>query len=214
MGFNTTTYDVEQGTFEWHQLKLGVLSASTAEALLVKGKSDNNLGSGLLTIIKEKISEMLVIEPDFESWSTADAQWGIDTEPLARREFEKRNMRSVVEVGFVKVDGHYIGFSPDFLIPEIQEGGEIKCFASKNHIEIVRSGVIPKKVIAQCQYSMMINGYNAWNVVFYDPRVIEPLQYRQFKLDRDEDMIELMREKAIKSSDIIKEVLIEYGIEE
>lgn len=224
--FKTTVYDVEQGSDEWSQLKLGKLSASKGELLLVagdeiitddKGKSKKvrrpeNIGSGLQTLITEKYTEMLTLEPIFDGFSNKDAQWGIDTEPLARREFERRNMMSVVELGFVEVDEHYIGYSPDFEIPGIKEGGEIKCYASKNHIEIVRTGIIPKKVIAQCQFSMMINDFNAWNVVFYDPRLIEPLQYKQFKLERNEDMIDLMRAKSIKCSDIIKNVLLEYNI--
>lgn len=206
----TFEVDVEQGSYEWHEEKSGILSASTAELYLVKGKNDDGIGAGLFSLYQEKKAEILTIDRDCDSFTGKSAQWGIDTEPLARREFSVRNLVTVEEVGFIRSADHYIGISPDGIIRSDKEGVEIKCYDSKNHIEVVTSGVVPKKVIAQCQYSLMVTGFNVWNAVFYDPRVVEKLQYAQFRIERDEQMIEMMREKAIKVSDMIKEAVKDY----
>jgi hypothetical protein len=207
-------FDVVQGTEEWHQLKMGVLSASTAELFLVNGKNKDKIGAGLKTHVEEKYTELLKIEHSFESWSTASSQHGIETEPYAREEFENKNWVTVKETGFIKVKEMWIGFSPDFLIPEKKEGGEIKCYDSVNHLRIVRGGIesIPKKVIAQCQWSLMVSDYDAWNAVFFDPRLQKEVQYAQYRIERDEEMIQIMRRKALICSDIIQGVADEYGI--
>jgi hypothetical protein len=207
-------YKMDQGSEEWHIAKLGVFSASKAELSLVKGKGENNLGAGLLTYVKEKSNELLVVEHDFSGFYSKSTQRGISEEAVARKQFSLRNMIKVDEVGFIKLDGLRVGCSPDgefFLGSE--KGLEIKCFGSKNHLEIVRSGVVPKKVIAQVQYSMMVTGYDEWRVVFWDDRVVEALQYKEFSIKRDEDMITLMYKKAKICSEMVDADVAGYSVE-
>lgn len=198
---------VEQGTEEWHLEKMGMQSASHAEIYLVNGKNEHNLGAGLLTYLDEIADKLAEQSPSFDSWSTASASWGIETEPQARREFSLRNMCGVREYGFISSKEYRYGFSPDGIVlcleGGLREGLEIKCFDSKNHIPIFLSKEPPKKVVAQCQFSMMVSGFDAWNAVFYDPRLVDHLQYKQFRIERDEDMIETMRTKAIIGSKLI-----------
>lgn len=202
---------VEQGTEEWFLAKKGYISASSADLLLVKGKSEFGLGSGLLALIDEKVAELLTLEHDVDSgFLSRSAQRGVEEEPFARYEYERRNLLVVEETGFIRSKGYYFGFSPDGLVRCMKKGVEIKNFDSKNHIQIVTSGIVPKKVYAQCQFSMMVNDYETWDAVFYDRRVVPELQYRQFEIPRNEEMIKEMRAKAIIASNIISEKVGKY----
>lgn len=203
--------NVEQGTEQWHIAKLGHISASTAELLLVEGKNEYKIGSGLQTLIKEKVAELLTVDHgSFDGFITKSAQRGIEEEPIAREEYQRRNLTIVEEVGFIKSEEHYVGFSPDGYIRSAEKGVEIKNYDTKNHLEIVMSGKVPKKVNAQCQFSMAISGFKSWDAVFYDRRVIPELSYRQFTIERDEEMIKAMLTKSIIASNMIKDAVEKY----
>lgn len=203
---------MEQMSEEWFEEKRGILSASDAELYLVSGKNKMKIGAGLQTLADKKVSEILAVYHDYSDVQTAgkSAQWGIENEPFARAEFERRNLAKVSEVGFIRCVDHYIGISPDGIVENEECGTEIKCYDSLNHLNVVMNGVVPKKVIAQCQFSMMVTGYKKWYAVFYDPRVVEELQYRQFEILRDEDMIKIFISKAVHLSNYIKEKTNKY----
>jgi len=203
---------VEQGTDEWHYEKMGIQSASKGELYLVNGKSGDGIGSGLISYAEELAHKMAVIDPEFDSFSSKSAQWGIDTEPYARKVFSQKNMCQVEEYGFISSKDYRYGFSPDGAIQGTKIGTEIKCYDTKNHIPIILSKEVPKKVIAQCQFSMMVSEFEAWYAVFYDPRLVKHLQYAQFLIKRDEKMIDMMRAKGIICSNMIDDELELMGI--
>jgi hypothetical protein len=208
---------VEQGTDEWKIEKMGYQSASNAELYLVEGKNSDKMGAGLLKYLEELADMCAQKVPTFDNWSTAATSWGIETEPMARKQYSLRNMVGVKEYGFISSKKYRYGFSPDGgvlgLKDGVREGLEIKCFDTKNHIPIFLSNEPPKKVNAQCQFSMMVSGFDAWNAVFYDPRLVDHLQYRHFRIERDELMIDMMRKKAIIGSQIIDDRLKLLGLD-
>lgn len=199
---------MEQRTEEWYKAKLGRISASEAEVLLVGGES--KFGAGLESLINRKACELLLNEYDFDGFTSKEAQWGIDFEDYAREQFKSRNFITTKEIGFIKSREHLIGCSPDLALEDIEVGGEIKCFSSHNHFEIIQTGVIPKKVVAQIQYSLMVTGWEMWYLILCDPRMKKPLDYHQIKVQRDDDMIKLMRSKAVRASDRILEIVRRY----
>ena len=203
---------VEQGTYDWHIEKMGIQSASKGELYNVAGKSANGIGAGLISYAEELAHKMAVLEPEFDGFKKKSAQWGIDTEPYARKQFSQRNMCKVEEYGFISSKEYRYGFSPDGIIKGTNEGVEIKCYDTKNHIPIVLGKEVPKGVVAQCQFSMMVSGFDVWNAVFYDPRLVKHLQYAQFRIERDEKMIDTMRSKAIICSKMIDDELELMGL--
>lgn len=199
---------MEQRTEEWYMAKLGRISASDAEVLLVGG--EKKFGVGLESLISRKACELLLNEYDFDVFTSKEAQWGIDFEGYARELFQEETFYTTHEVGFIKSKEHLLGCSPDFVIDDKDIGGEIKCFSSQHHFSIINSGVIDKKIIAQIQYSLMVTGWEKWYLVLCDPRMKKQLRCYHFEIQRDEKMIDLMRRKAILASDMIVDTVMKY----
>jgi hypothetical protein len=97
-------------------------------------------------------------------------QWGTDTEPKARKTYERYKNTKVAEVGFI----HHptirdSGASPDGLVGN--DGLiEIKCPKTKNHLKALESDAIHKKYLMQMQWQMACTGRSWCDFVSYDPR--------------------------------------------
>ena len=111
--------DIEQGSAEWKQVRLGKATASNFKKILAKGKGITRR-KYMIELVAQRLSGIIP-----EPYTNASMQWGIETEPEARREHELRTGYEVKQVGFVKHDDD-IGCSPDGLIH--QNGmAEYKC---------------------------------------------------------------------------------------
>lgn len=212
----TTTHYCEQGTYEWKILKLGYISASNADKIMVnellggrvkKTAKSGKFGVDYQNYLTEKITELMTEDHNFDTYVSPEMQWGIDNEPIARAEYSARNMVVVDEVGFISCDEHYIGISPDGLIRGFERGLEIKNFGNTKHMQIVLTGQEPAKVYAQCQQSMMVTGYPEWDFVSYNRRMKPEVRYFQKTIKRDEEYIDILQKKATLGSNHIKEVL-------
>lgn len=214
---NLIWHEGEQGTEDWHELRRGHITASNSDLLMVnevRGKKvvesakSGTLGDGLKTYLHEKVKELLLTDIE-ETYISDSMQWGIDNEYLARKEYEKRNLVEVQEYCFIEVEEELVGISPDGIIkdhPFIKNRGlEIKNFKTINHLEIIRTNEVPKKAFFQCQFSMMVTGFEEWDFVSFDRRLPENLQYFQATIERDEKIIEIMRKKVIECNRLILE---------
>jgi len=106
---------LEQDTDEWHQLRLGMLTASTMNRVLtptLKVSAAKEAAQFLYDLAADRITQR--IEPGYVSW---DMERGKVEEVEARILYEKHFGRTAA-CGFVINDslGFPIGFSPDFLI--------------------------------------------------------------------------------------------------
>lgn len=138
-------HDIEQGSPEWIDLRLGVITCSEMSSI----RSD---GAGAYTYVNALAFERLTGESssvfDGNEWTKR----GQELEPVARKMYEKKTDQSVYMVSFVKNKG--FGYSPDGLIygsqPMWPEGGlEIKVKQPAEQIHILRTGEIPKKHLDQ-----------------------------------------------------------------
>lgn len=164
IGFNPA--QVEQGSYEWQCLKLGVISASNIErALAKKGTATRS------TYMAELVAQVCTRE--FPEVNAKALQWGKDNEASARSAYEFATNDSVAQVGFIFKDSSLrIGISPDGIVSNKGKGLELKCpFSTRTYVEFVTDGKIKPEYEKQCQLSMWVTDSGEWDFYNYDPRM-------------------------------------------
>lgn len=156
--------ELEQGTQEWKDARLGFVTASRIHDVLSKPRKKGEKESAgrrnykaqlALEIFSGKASK----EDEYESW------WmkrGRELEPDARSEYELQKGVMVQTCGFIvhPCIPRY-GCSPDGLVGN--DGlVQIKCFTRANHIDCLTSG-IPSDRLAQMTCELSVNQGREWN---------------------------------------------------
>ena len=89
---------VEQGTPEWHQLRLGKVTASRVADILAKTKTGPSASrqNYLIELALQRTTGIIQ-----ESYSNAAMEWGTQTEPQARVAYEVNTNNFVDQVAFI-----------------------------------------------------------------------------------------------------------------
>ena len=186
---------VQQGTPEWHQLRLGKVTASRVADILAKTKTGPSASrqNYLIELALQRTTGIIQ-----ESYSNAAMEWGTQTEPQARVAYEVNTNNFVDQLAFVdhpSID--WFGCSPDGLVSD-RGLLEIKCRHSASHWETIKLDEIPKKYWIQMQAQLACTG-REWNdYVSFDPRMPERSQLYIKRVFRDEEFISEM-ESEIKN---------------
>lgn len=184
--------DIVQGSPEWHQLRLGKVTASKVADVIAKTK--NGYAATRANYAAQLITERLTGLPT-EGFTNAAMQWGTDTEPQARAAYEFNRAETVVEVPFVLHPSiGDTGASPDGLVGD--DGLiEIKAPNTATHIDTLKSETVPSRYVTQMQWQMACTGRKWVDFVSYDPRLPESMRFFCKRVQRDDAMIaELERE--------------------
>ena len=186
-----------QGTLEWKQLRAGKVTASRVADVIAKTKS--GYSASRANYMTELVIQRFGVISD--GFTNSAMQWGTETEPLARIEYESRNLVSVKEVDFVNHPTiEMSGCSPDGLVGDGLI--EIKCPNSNTHFEYLLADVVPEKYKPQMAWQMACTGAQWCDFVSYDPRVPEGLQYFETRFYRYEEecikLIETLESEVIK----------------
>jgi len=180
-------HKVEQGTPEWHKLRIGKITSSRVADIM---KSDNL-----------KVVDALIYErscPDDALWDAQDGyvseamQWGTDHEDEAVQAYTAQTGIEMERVGFCthKVFD-YLAMSPDRLTPDRTGGVEVKCPSTKTHIRTIRMGGLPNEHKYQVLQYFLINEDLQWlDFVSYDPR-FAPRPLYIHRVTRDEVQADL-----------------------
>jgi predicted phage-related endonuclease len=178
--------DIEQGTEEWFEARLGLATASHFQEIIAKTKS------GGYTAGRKNYRAQLVAEritgrtPD--RFQTGAMGWGTDTEDLAAMSYALVTGNGVTKAGFMKHSFLAAGASPDRLVGD--DGGvEIKCPNSATHIETLKTQEVPAEYIAQVQGNLWIFDRAWWDFVSFDPDMPENAQLFIKRVYRDEEYI-------------------------
>lgn len=141
-------HNIEQRTYEWHQLKHGVIGGTLAKGLFVK--SDTLM----IDLLSQKLEDF-----DYEDgYISFDMQRGIDLEPQAREELSKEIFVQFDEVGFITHDTiDILGISPDGISSDGTIQCEIKCPAAKKHTSTILANDIPSDNIHQVLHAFVVN---------------------------------------------------------
>lgn len=176
--------DIAQGTDEWAEIRLGMVTASVVGQLITPKtmKVASNPDTRALTaqLAAERINGWS--DNDYVSW---DMQRGHDDEPLARDMYSKHHA-PVDECGFVvrEEDGWTLGCSPDGLVGE---PGliEVKSRKAAKQVAAVVSGGVPSEHMAQVQAALAVTGrewvdYISWSggMAFWPVRVYPDAEWQ------------------------------------
>ncbi len=161
--------DIEQGSLEWHLLRLGKLTGSSAAKLFgtaaAREKYLYDRASEIVTGCKCDSEELC---------SNAHMARGTEFEEVALNKYTVATLNEVQKVGFVQFN-EFVGCSPDGLVGD--DGLiEIKVPDSNNYfrqiLELNEKGVkaIPKDYYAQMQFNMYVCNRKWCDYVLYNPK--------------------------------------------
>jgi putative phage-type endonuclease len=198
---------IQQGTEEWHQLRLGKVTASRVADILAKTKSGASASRGnyLIELALQRVTKTIE-----ESYTNSAMEWGVATEPQARVAYEVSTGNFVDQIAFVNhptIEG--FGCSPDGLVGEGLI--EIKCPNSATHWSYIKANEPPQKYIIQMQAQMAVTGAKWCDFVSFDPRMPERSQLLIIRVNRDDEFIAEM-ENEIKQ--FLSEVETEVNLME
>ena len=187
--------DIEQGSDEWLELRMGWLTASKFKDVISNGRGKAP-SKTRQSYMYQLAAETLTGERG-ESFSSEYMEWGTKTEPQARAMYEFETGSEVSEVAFIKWNTiNKVGISPDGLIGD--DGGiEIKCPKTTTQIDTFLSGKMPTIHNAQVQGSMWVTGRKWWDFVSFDPRIDGDAGYFCVRVERDEDYIKDLEDKCL-----------------
>jgi putative phage-type endonuclease len=194
---------IEQGTPEWHQLRLGKVTASRVADILAKTKTGPSASrqNYLIELALQRTTGIIQ-----ESYSNSAMEWGTQTEPQARVAYEVRTNNFVDQLAFVDHPSiAWFGCSPDGLVSD-RGLVEIKCPNSTTHWEYFKFNRPPQKYVIQMQAQMAVTNRDWCDFISFDPRMPERSQLLIVRVDRDDAFIAEMEEQ-------IKQFLSEVEVE-
>lgn len=186
--------NIEQGTDEWKQIRLGKVTASRVADIVARTKS--GYSTSRANYAAQLICERLTGIPT-ESFTNDAMRWGTDTEPQARSAYEFYKDEDVRQVAFVPHPSIAdAGCSPDGLVGD--DGlVEIKCPNTATHIETLVGKSVPAKYVTQIQFQLACTGREYCDFVSFDPRMPEAMQFFCVRVHRVPEIIEELEQEVI-----------------
>ena len=173
--------DVEQGSDEWLEARLGLPTASEMHCLLSNGRLLPPFGEGALTLLDRLAAERFTGLSASGFTGNSHTERGHVVEPIAVQAYVDSGHASamdVIEAGIMLAKG--VGASPDRLIGT--DGGlEIKSKNGKGMVTLLRNGAIDKAHITQMQINMWVSGRKWWDYFVYCDGL--PPFYQRFEPD-------------------------------
>lgn len=209
-------HDVEQGSDEWHQIRLARPTASNFAKLLTKPQKKADREAGMMSqtaksYLAECFAEWAIGEPvDGASSPWMERGQRQEAEALDHyRAFLAPGGAEVKRVGFVTLGADLLapGCSPDALVGG--DGGvEIKIFGAKKHpLCMFEPERFLKEYYAQVQGGLWITGRAWWHLVAYNPEM-QPVVHR---VEPDETFILNLEAKVAEFTAMLEERLAEFG---
>lgn len=205
-------HDVEQGTEEWHQIRIARPTASRFKDILTnpRNKSDS-MSQTAKSYLAECFAEWDLGGPvDGASSPWMERGNRQETEALDHyRAFLAPGGAEVKRVGFVTLGDDLLspGCSPDALVGD-DGGAEFKILAAKNHPKAMFDpGQFLKEHFAQVQGGLWITGRKWWDLVAYHPTMKSVVH----RVEPDEDFIANLEAKVAEFTAMLEERLVEFG---
>lgn len=191
-------HDVVQGSPEWIDLRLGMLTASRFDRVLTPAKL--LFSSSAEKFACELIGEKVIGEP-MDAASSKFMQRGTKLEAEAIAWLEMDQNVDIDKVGFITDDGFTVGGSPDGLIGD-DGGAEIKCLSAMKHSHLAYGGTsIVQEYRLQVQGYMWITSREWWYLLAYHPTMPPVLE----RVERDEDCIAKIASAVDRFNDMLQE---------
>jgi putative phage-type endonuclease len=190
--------DINQGSPEWFEIRVGKVTASHAQAI-------GNNGKGLDTYLLGVVSEMFS-SAQKDQYSNEHTERGNELEPLARSMYELQENVEVEEIGFAEYND-FVGCSPDGLVGD--DGMiEIKCPDDKTYFNLLMNENIDSSYIWQCQMNLLILEKKWCDLIFYNPNFEKSMKI--FRLKPDKEMFSRLKEGFAKAEKEIIRMISKY----
>lgn len=159
----------DQRSPEWHALRLGKLTGSSAADMLATVKTKGAEAAARRDLRLRLVCERLTSASSEGDYVSKEMARGIDLEPAARAAYEAATGSIVKPIGFVAHDELAAGCSPDGLV----RGGmvEIKCPKAATHLGYIRAGRLPLDYVPQVTHNLWMTGAGFCDFVSYDDRL-------------------------------------------
>jgi len=190
--------EIEQGSADWLALRLGIVTCSELDCLLVNGKGPEGFGAGAMSYMDQLIGERITGEAAELPFSTRATERGKEFELLARDLYQIREEAEVEEVAIIL--NHGIGYSPDGLIGDMGLT-EIKSKLPKFQVSVILAGEVPKEHVAQCQGGLYVSGREWIDFVSYWKGM--PLFVK--RMHRDETYIAKLAERVATFNELLED---------
>lgn len=200
-------YDLhDQRTDEWHEARLGRITASKIYDVISK------TAKGAYTSKRDDYAYQLAAERMTglqTRFFTNDAMlWGTETEPLALEFYAEYYGYTIKQAPFI-IHQHmpFCGASPDGIVND-KWLVEIKCLQTNTFLRVRKDGVPPPQYVAQCIMQMAVTSAPKVDLFMYDPRIIDPTkQFQLFVIDRDEEAIASMEHELVLFNDYVESIV-------
>lgn len=190
--------DIEQGSQEWLNLRLGIVTCSELDCLLVNGKGQAGFGDGAFSYMDQLIGERITGEAADPFQGNRHTERGHELEGKARELYVARTGAELEQVAIIL--NHGIGYSPDALVGA-KGLDEIKTKLPKFQVSVILAGEVPKEHIAQCQGGLWVSDREWIDFISYWPGM--PLFIK--RMYRDEAMIRTISERVKTFYEIMEE---------
>lgn len=199
-------HNVEQGTIQWQQARLGIPTASGFEKIITPtGKASTQAEAYAEKLLAEHMLGYPVETFGGNGWTDR----GKELEPDAVKFYELQKDAETVAVGFCTDDARTMGASPDRLVGD--DGLlEIKCPAPQTHMHYLLTGEIDKGYWPQVQGQLLVTGRKWVDWLSYHPE-LPPVIIR---VERDEEYLKKMGELLTGFTENLekkREILINKG---
>jgi hypothetical protein len=163
--------DIEQGSDEWHQLKLGIPSASCFDKIITAGGQPSKQAEAYANTL---LAELLVGKPVETFKKTGWMERGNELEAEAAAYYELTNDIETEKVAFITDDERTMGCSPDRLVGE--DGLlELKCPAPNTQIDYILNGKLDRDYWPQVQGQLLVTKRKWVDLVSYYPGMKKPV---------------------------------------
>jgi len=206
----TITYhsDLIQGSEEWHQARLGLITASETKLLLtptLKQASNDKSRQHLWELAAQRISGY--VEPTYIG---DEMLRGHEDEFLARQIYAEK-FAPVEEVGFVTNSGFgfTLGCSPDGMVGS---DGMIECKSRRQKYQVQtivehwRDGTTPDDYALQVQTGLIVTGRKWCDLISYSGG----LPMIPMRIERDEKTCAAILEACANAEAKIAEIITDY----
>lgn len=202
-------HDVEQGSEQWHKLRLGIPTASKFGEIISPKKLQPSKSAE--TYMYKLLAEWIIGQPcDMGSNKFMDRGTGL--EPEARKMYELIYGVRVKQIGFCTTDDGRVGYSPDGFIGE---NGllEIKNPMAPTHVKyLLDPQSLYEEYKLQVQGGLFVTGRDWADIISHNPAM--PMAH--YRIEPDSDVIRALAGNLMiftQQLEIFKQRLIEKDIE-
>lgn len=202
--------DIIQGSDQWHQVRLGILTASEMKHVItaktLKTADNETARQHVWELAAQRISGY--VEPSYIGY---DMLRGWEDEIKARAKYEEHTGQEVEEVGFITNDkwGFTIGYSPDGCVVGTKGGIECKSRRQKYQVQTVvewhRMKTVPSDFLIQLQTGLLVAEWDWIDLVSYSGGLHMPIMRVYPDLKIQEAIVEAATVFESKVTEAVKD---------